>query len=290
MMTRNVRGLVALSGVAFALMLGGCVPPGELSYPTGSIDQFRPWQIPYNGSVSSNTAGSGGLVLVAGDSLIHWGGVAGDARTGTKLVADTVTWVTGHPTAVAAVAGSSYSHWVRDYLIKGPLNTGAGGADRYRTGVATIKQYEDFFKPRLTVIALGINDARIATETRDNAPVTADGKTYDTKYRIDSDFKDSLATAVSDALSRSKCVLLVTPSVRNDAKFLGNVAKVNTRLRAASAGNPARVRIADWASKDARASNAAWYVSDNVHHTDAGKKVYREFIAGEVAAAFRAGC
>jgi hypothetical protein len=177
--------------------------------------------------------------------------------------ADNVRIYSGRNSTVAAASGASWSHFTKSSLI--------GGA-----GLSTASDLINFLKPRLTVIALGTNDARILQAQA--------SQQYG--YKLD-DFVGSVNNIVSAARATSKCVLLVNVTERPQTGpgFVAQAQLVNLVLTTKTFDNP-EVRVADWNAYST--GHPEWFKTDAgssyYHHTDSsGKAAYRQFIMGKIA-------
>jgi len=227
--------------------LSACIPD----------DTSKPgWGLFPGATGSNDTGGSPGIVVV-GDSLVF--GV--DVQT----LANAIRFFRGTDSFVAAAGGASMAHFNKPTLI--------GAA-----GLSTIQQYEDFFGTvRITVVALGSNDARIITGERGQS----DGYTLD-------EFAQQAELAVSSGLSHSQCVVLVNVANHWDIAAPDIVDQINATLAELGTGD-SRVRTADWNAFSA--PHPEWFASPtDIHHSDAGKIAYRDFINNAVASAMATGC
>jgi hypothetical protein len=245
---KRVVTIAAVIGV-LALVVTACIP----DQATGA------WQL-YGGSQKSNVSGANPPVLVLGDSLIHLSGP--NNADGVQTYADYVRLYSGRSSTVAAATGASWSHFTKSSLI--------GTA-----GLSTAYDYINFLKPRLTVIALGTNDARILQGDVGKSG----GYTYD-------DFIGSVNSIVSAVRATSKCVLLVNVTERpqTGAGFVAQAKLVNLELLVKTFDNP-YVRVADW--NEYSKGSDTWFKTDagsaGYHHTDSGKAAYRQFIMEKIA-------
>jgi hypothetical protein len=227
--------------------LGACIPD----------DTSKPGWGLFPGAVGSNGTGSSPGVLVVGDSLVF--------NLDVQNLANAIRFFRGTDAVVAAAGGASMAHFNKASLI--------GAA-----GLSTIQQYEDFFATvRITVVALGSNDARIITGERG----TADGYTLD-------EFTQQAEVAVSSGLSHSQCVIVVNMANHWELAAPDIVDQLNATLGSVAAGDP-RVRRADWNAFSA--PHPEFFASPgDIHHSDVGKAAYRDFINNAVAAAMTTGC
>ncbi|HEX2737310.1 MAG TPA: hypothetical protein VHP57_04160 [Acidimicrobiia bacterium] len=243
-------GIVGIVGIA------GCIP----SAPTGN------WTL-FGGGQASNTSGANPPVLVVGDSLVFWSGP--NNASGVQAYADNIRLYTGRSATVGAAAAASYTHFTHSALLAG-------------TPVSTIQDYVSFLSPRLTVLALGTNDARLLA-----------GDTTNAFGYTQSDFQASANTAISSALTKSFCVVAVNVTTRSQtgAPFIAQAAGVNNYLAQTAGSSGGRVRLADWNSYSA--SHPEWFDTGDAagyHQSDSsGKAAYRQFIIDQINAAFATG-
>jgi hypothetical protein len=235
------------SVVAALVVISACIPD----------DTSKPGWGLFPGQAGSNDTGSSPGVVVVGDSLVF--------NLDVQTVANAIRFFRGTDSFVAAAGGASMAHFNKASLI--------GSA-----GLSTIQQYEDFFgSVRITVVALGSNDARIITGERGQS----DGYTLD-------EFAQQAQIAVSSGLSHSQCVVLVNVANHWDVAAPDVVDQINSALGNLGSGDP-RVRTVDWNSFSA--PHPEWFASPtDIHHSEAGKTAYRDFINDAVAAAMSAGC
>jgi hypothetical protein len=246
---KRVVTIAAAIGV-LALVVTACIP----DQATGA------WQL-YGGSQKSNVSGANLPVLVLGDSLVYLSGPddsAGNPTDGVQTYADNVRFFSGRNSTVVAAAGASWSHFTKSSLI--------GSA-----GLSTAYDYIKILSPRLTVVALGTNDARILS--------------VDSSYTFD-DFIGSVNSIRSAALEKSRCVLLINVTERpaTGAPFVEKAKLVNLGLLTQTFDRP-YVKLADWNTYSAGAVHDSWFKTDglNFHHTDLGKGEYRKFIMSNIA-------
>jgi hypothetical protein len=241
---RNLKRFV----MPTALILFSTCIPDDTSKPGWGL---------FPGQVSSNGTGSSPGVLVVGDSLVF--------NVGAQTMADAIRFFRGTSSVVAAAGGASMAHFNKPSLI--------GAA-----GLSTIQQYEDFFgSVRVTVVALGSNDARIITGERGQA----DGYTLD-------EFLQQAQLAVSSGLSHSQCVVLINVANHWSVAAPDVVDQINSSLHDLGTTDP-RIQTADWNSFSA--PHPEWFASPtDIHHSEAGKTAYRDFINNAVAAAIGSGC
>jgi hypothetical protein len=239
---------IAVVAAVIALLVTACIPNAA----TGD------WTLTA-GSVKSNTTGVGPPMFVLGDSLIFASGP--NDSDDVQAYADNVRFFSGHNSTVAAAGGASWSHFTKSSLIGG-------------TGLSTAYDYINFLKPRLTVIALGTNDARILNLEAGQQY----GYTYD-------DFVGSMNGIVSAARATSKCVLLVNVTERPEtgAGFVDKAKLVNLALSTQTFDKP-YVRLADWNAQSI--NHPEWFRTEPIfgfyHHTDSGKAAYRQFIMNNI--------
>lgn len=257
-MRRSVRAGSALIVASLALFVSACIP----STPTGN------WALPWKGTVTSNSTGANPGILLVGDSLIAW--------SNPQSHADALRFFTGLSTAVASVPSASYSHWMNESLIKG-------------AGLTTIPNYVNFLKPRITVLALGANDARIMSQEQPQ-PLA---ETNDNGYKL-TDFASSVNGAINSALTTSRCVILVDTQLTLGAdasypRISSRGGVVNGYLSQVAAGrSDRRVRLANWSAFSS--GHRDWFQADGIHHTAVGQGQYRSFIVTRVSDALKSGC
>jgi hypothetical protein len=211
----------------------------------------------FPGVVGVNDSGSAPGVFVVGDSLV----VGVDPPT----LANAIRFFHGTDGIVAAAGGASAAHFNKTSLIS-PAQ------------LSTIEQYEVFFGMlRITVLALGSNDARIATSERDQTG----------GYSV-AEFGHQVAVAVDAARLHSRCVLLVNVANHWSLAAPDIVDQVNGVLRCAETSD-LRVRTLDWNAYSA--PHPDWFADPtDIHHSAAGKDAYRDFITGAVGQALASGC
>jgi hypothetical protein len=240
----------ALDGAPMA-----CKPP----IAVGGIpaDTSKPGWGVSPGTSGSNDSGSQPGSFVVGDSLV--------VNLGAQSVADSIRFFQQTDAVAVAAGGASLAHFNKESLIKSAM-------------LSTIQQYETFFGTiRITVVALGSNDARIITSER--------GQTGG--YTV-AEYAHQVDVAVKAALANSRCVVLVNVANHWDVAARDIVDQVNFVLGCAATGNP-KVRVVDWNSFSA--PHPEWFASPtDIHHSDAGKNAYRDFITSAVGAAMAAGC
>ncbi len=209
------------------------------------------------GVTGSNDSGSTPGILVVGDSLV--------AEIDTQVVANAIRFFQGTSAVVVAAGGASVAHFNKESLIQAAT-------------LSTIQQYENFFGTvRITVVALGSNDARLITQERGQ---TGGYTVAELAHQID--------VAIASGLSHSTCVVLINVANHWDIAAPAIVDEVNDVIGCAAIGK-ARVRAADWNSFSA--SHPEWFLSPtDIHHSDAGKTIYRDFIVNAVGAALASGC
>lgn len=229
------------------ILVAACIPD----------DTSKPGWGLFPGQTGANDSGSSPGVVVVGDSLVF--------GLDVQVLANAIRFFRGTDSFVAAAGGASMAHFNKASLI--------GSA-----GLSTIQQYEDFFgSVRVTVVALGSNDARIITGERGQA----DGYTLD-------EFAQQAEIAVSAGLSHSQCVVLINVANHWEIAAPDVVDQINTTLGDLGTGDP-RVRTADWNAFSA--PHPEFFASPtDIHHSEAGKIAYRDFINNAVAAAMASGC
>jgi hypothetical protein len=225
--------------------------------PVGGIPEntTRPgWELS-PGAQGSNDSGSAPPVLVLGDSLVF--------NLDVQVMANLIRFFRGTDVLVAAASGAGVVHFNKDGLIRA-------------AGLSTLELYAAFLGTvRVTVLALGSNDARLITRERTQAGGYSIGELA---HQVD--------VAIATARARSRCVVLVNVANHWNAAAPEVVDQINAVMRCAS---NARVRVADWASLSA--SHPEWFTSPtDIHHSEAGKAAYREFLNEAIQAAFDAGC
>ncbi|NLV56735.1 MAG: hypothetical protein GXY13_14120 [Acidimicrobiales bacterium] len=238
---RRASGLVAI-GTVIALLLTSC--------------QTDPWKT-YRGVHATRTGPAVPGVIVVGDSLIV--DQYATPAANVNPIADDVRDITGKPLFVSGVAGSQWITW----SWPGQQNDNA-----------LVHDLAAMLKPRLTVIAVGINDAGIISRER-GKPQPA--------YTVAAQ-KTVMTNAVTETLKNSTCVLLINARAQ-DAPFYGIdaavVSQVNANMDALDATSP-RIVVADW--DDVSASHpeywATWgdHTHDGVHMNAVGRSAYRSFI------------
>lgn len=223
------------------LIIGGIV---SVSAPAGATAP-SPFQILLN---QTGTAyGNGTWTLMVGDSLTN--------GVGAQAFANLLKSSNGRSAFVAASSGSSIPNWRNPGWLDNPAYGGGN--------LASLQNYEDFFKPRITILALGSNDARIMT----GSPAS---------YSATAQFLN-MVDAVNQAKSRSKCVLLTTVANHWSAATTANVNAVNASIAWADV-NITGVYVADW--KGYSAGHSDWFKSPtDIHHSNIGVLKYAEYIA-----------
>lgn len=246
--TRSRRRWLAVALAASALGLWA---------PAARADAPAPFQILAN-ALGTAPRTSPGTVLV-GDSLI-WGIPA-------QAMADHVASVTGRGAVVAASAGAS----TKNFVTLGWLDNPPWGGPN----LTTVGNYNAFFKPSITVIALGSNDARIMTSSPGSYGAWSHAAV--------------LADAINQAKTQSTCVFLVNVADHWDAASSANVAAVNRNIDGATAYAWAnKVFKIDWAAYSA--GQESWFAAPgDIHHSPAGKLYYADLIARMVVEKIRAG-
>jgi hypothetical protein len=241
-MTRLRRVALIVLGVGFC----SCIPVD----PTGN------WGLPFGSATAVNDTGSSPGVFVVGDSLL---------QLQVQTVADAIRFWRGTDSVVVAAAGASTAHFNSPTLIHG-------------VGLSTIAEYEAFFgNVRVTVLALGSNDARILAAEA--------GNQYGYNFQ---EYGQQLSKAITDARSHSQCVVLVGIAPWDDAAPRQIVSDINA-LMAWSGSVDWRVVFADWRSYSA--GHPEWFAGPgDVHHSPAGATAYRDFINNWIASMLSRGC
>jgi hypothetical protein len=220
-----------------------------LLQPSPATAQTAPWgTFPAVGAVSSN--GATPMVVLVGDSLI--------VGPGVQPVADHFRAATGRTSYVSAAGGASFV----TYAWPGQ-----------QAGNALVFDYANFFRPGVTVMALGTNDVRVMTQ----APA---------HYNASSQ-KAVMAHAVQQSKLYSTCILLVNVRSRSDVpqgQFSNtHVASVNSNMsQVAASYADGRVRVANWNSYSA--GQSSWFLPADVHHTAAGQLYYVQLIRQQTIA------
>lgn len=211
----------------------------------------------FPGATGYNDTGSSPGVLVLGDSLVY--------NADVKTLANMIRFWRGTDAVVAAAGGASFAHFNSPALIA-------------PSGLSTVAQYAAFFGSiRVTVLALGSNDARIMAAEA--------GNQYGYNFQ---EFGQQLSKAIQDARAHSQCVLLVGVARWPDAVPAQLLSDVNA-LMAWTASSDWRISFADWRSHSA--GHPEWFVSPgNVHHTEAGEAAYRDYINNWLASMLGGGC
>lgn len=240
--SRRVAAVLVLTAVGVALLV-------VVSPPTGA--QTRPWTT--YPATAGEAQGSDPHLLVVGDSLT----VA--ELYSVQGLAEYLTDETGRSTYVTATPGGQ---WVT-YGFRGEQN-----------GAGLVWEHAALLQPRLVVIALGTNDARI---------MTASPELYQPWQHY-----ELVRHTVEQTLLHTRCVLLVNVREREvpgpGGMALADAAAVNDNLgwyAAASAapGEDRRVFVADWNSH--ALLQRSWFEPGDVHLTWAGQVSYASFIADQ---------
>lgn len=264
-MDKAIHAMVAMA------LGGGCGeverPPGDAP-PSGCIapaasparipeDTAKPGWAIAEGVTGTNDSGTAPSTFVVGDSLL--------VGVDVMVMSNAIRFFHGTSTVTVAAPGASLAHFNKDSLIR-------------PSGLHSIDQYEKLFGTvRITVLALGSNDARIITSEAGQA----------TGYTVE-EFAHQVGVAVDTALAHSQCVILVNVANHWNMVTLEIANQVNDVIRCAATGNP-RVRAVDWNS--ASVARPEWFASPtDIHHSEAGKTAYRDFITNAVGAAITAGC
>jgi len=233
---------------AALIALCTCIPD-DTSKPNWGIGQ---------GVVGSNDTGSAPGVLVIGDSLMN--------GVGPQTMANAIRFFEGTDSVVVASSGAGVAHFNKPSLIQS-------------ANLSTIQNYQDFFGSiRVTVVALGSNDARI---------ITAERGVDQLAYTIDEYFQQE-ELAVSASLSHSNCVILVNVANHWFAAAPDVVDSINGFIQGLDEQG-GRVRKADWNAFSA--PHPEWFLNPGeIHHTPAGSEAYRDFINGKIGEALASGC
>lgn len=235
------------------------------------------WALDSELVVGNNDTGSSPGVLVVGDGLVS--GIAKAANgDGPKELADAIRFWSGRNTLVGAREDASLSHFMSATLFNDkpdpvPEPPPPPTPGLLEVGVAG-------FKPDLTVLALGSDDARI---------LTTDVARGCSRYTI-GDYRGQLDKAVEVSLASSTCVVLVNVADHwDDVAAASDIAAVNTEIAEVVAAEPARVRLADW--KTHSAGKEAWFKSPgDIYHTSAGRSAYQSFLVSAINLALNNGC
>jgi hypothetical protein len=214
------------------------------------------WGIIGAGTASNATGATPGVVVI-GDSLV--------LLAGNQTLADMIRFWRGLSSVVVSAGGASWAHFNKATLI-GPY------------GLGTIQNYADFFHPRIMVIALGSNDARIIG-----------GEVNDPYgYRVN-EYKDQAFWGSIAALSQSQCLVLINVADHWSAATTSQIiAEVNVGLDNLDAASD-RIFTFDWDAFSA--PHPEWFGHPtDIHHTTAGQAAYRDFINNGIAAAMASGC
>jgi hypothetical protein len=242
---KTTRPLAIVAAVVFAV---ACIPTNP--------DDKPGWKILGAGTATNPTGATPGVVVI-GDSLV--------LLAGNQELADMIRFWRGLSSVVVSAGGASWAHFNKATLI-GP------------SGLGTIQNYADFFHPRIMVIALGSNDARlIGGEVNDPFG-----------YRVN-EYKDQAFSGTVAALSGSQCVVLINVADHWSAVTTSAIiAEVNVGLDNLDAASD-RIFTFDWDAFSA--PHPEWFEHPaDIHHTDAGKTAYRNFINDAIATAMASGC
>ena len=244
----EVKPTRALAITAVLALLLSCIPTNPGDKPNWGI---------IGAGTATNASGATPGVVVIGDSLV--------LLAGNQTLADMIRFWRGLSSVVVSAGGASWAHFNSPTLI-GPY------------GLGTIKNYADFFQPRIMVIALGSNDARlIHLETADPYG-----------YRVN-EYKDQAFWGTMAALAQSQCVVLINVANHWSAQTTSAiVAEVNAGLANLDAASD-DIFTFDW--NGFSAGHPEWFVDPtNIHHTPAGQAAYRDFINNAIASAMASGC
>lgn len=175
---------------------------------------------------------------------------------------------------MAATGGASLSHFVKASLLDNEAN------------LLPIADYVALRSPRLTMLALGTNDAR-TLEVAEREASKPPGERAAFGCNMD-DFRGSLMQALTAAFTTSACVVLVNVANHfGDPGYENNVLAVNQELSARAAADP-RIRVADWFNHSA--GQESWFLPNDIHHTPDGQAAYVTFIVSTTNTALNSGC
>lgn len=204
-------------------------------------------------TAQSSLEGSHPGLLFIGDSLL-------DPLNGDPTLAEHFQSATGLQSVTMTAPGSSYPNWINEGWL--------GYAGFHPPGLEALTKT---IEPRVTVIALGANDARVVRDT--------DGR-YSPAH-----VKMRIHKAVEQARATAACIVLV-----NVANPSGNVKaiqtmQVNVAIAEVAAESPS-VHRANWrlfakAHSDPDDPNA-WFDGDRVHLSPSGRLAYAEFLSDYV--------
>jgi hypothetical protein len=215
--------------------------------PVPSAAQSGPW-VTYP-ATSAQAQGADPYLLFVGDSL-----TVGDLYS-VQGLAEYLTAETQRSTYVTATPGGQ---WIT-YGYRGQQN-----------GSGLLWEYTDFLDPRLTVVALGTNDARIMTAVPERY---AQHQHYEV-----------MRNALRRAREHTRCVLLVNVREREvtgpGGMALADAVAVNDNIAwFAATDEERRTFVADWDSHAALQTD--WFQPNDVHLTWAGQVSYASFIADQ---------
>lgn len=245
--------------VASAIALSGCIPTSRSTDGWGFIGiEFQ------RGDANTQT-------LIAGDSLTVNTFRLDDAWFRLH-VRNNTEWPAGvqHPVTVSGVGGISWAHYATESLLSG-------------TAISPLPSLAAFLRPRVALVALGTNDARLI----------ANGSGGYTQQ----DFQGAAAKSIDALLNVKSCVVLVNttthfypPSVPG---YPAQAAGVNAYLKQRVDTGGGRVRMAtrdgqDWDTLSA--GHPEWFLPNDYHHSDSGINEYRSFLVDNVKSAYQAGC
>ncbi len=214
--------------------------------PSSSGAQTFPWGT-YGPPADGVANGANPPIVLVGDSLIHNIGVSG--------LASHIKTVTGRTTVVNALGGASWVNY---------------GVPAQSAGNAMLWDYAAFVSSRLSIAALGTNDAKLMTE---HPTLYTQGNQYDT-----------LSWTVNNTLAHSRCVMLVNIRPRTTLlPYLSydNMVRLNNNLTWKAATSPSgRVFVADWnAHVTSLGGPAGIYIPNDTHMTPEGRLIYAAFIS-----------
>lgn len=220
---------VAVVLVSLAAAPAGAQSPPWATYPAGQ----------------ATASGSATQMVLVGDSNIVIQGIS-DVAGFVKAVSG------GRTSTVNAAVGAS---WVT-YAWPGEQNNNP-----------YLWHLSAYTGARMTIAALGTNDARVLTQYPSSVYNAG------AQYTI-------MNMAVTETRKYSRCVLLVNVKARNvTAMTAASAQVVNTNMANLAASFPGgRVFVADW---NAHAQNS-WFIPNDVHMTAAGYLHYSAFIGSRI--------
>jgi len=228
------------------------VPPVEVCQVCIPDDPTGDWAVVV-GTTSVNDTGTTPGIFVFGDELIG---------TQNMFIANRLRLFSELSTVVTTIGGAGFAHVNKPSLLHPSMQS-------------TLLEYEVFLRPRMAVLALGANDARIIAAERG----TGNGYTVD-------ELGHQASIAVQTALDTSQCVVLVTVADHVTPAEHDVVLQVNAAL--AGLASP-HVQIADWNAFST--SHADWFVSPtDLHLSNTGEQAYANFVVDATLAAKNSGC